>query len=465
MAPSTTATPPVPERAQRGKQARKVAPRSSHGAWNASGDRAEALELLRRQDETRVPELVPIRWQRMLSSPFAFFRGAAALMAADLEGTPSSGLPAQLCGDAHLSNFGGFAAPDRDLVFDINDFDETLPGPWEWDLKRLLASLAVAGRERGLSRPDRRQVLLETAGEYRRAMRSFAGMRNLDLWYARLDLDEIAKRWGPRASKPRIERFRKRTAKARSKDSLRALSRLARKEDGALRIVDDPPLIVPLRSWKGTEAEPAEERIRALLAAYGETLSGAGRSLLDGYSYVDLARKVVGVGSVGTRSLIVLMLGRDEGDPLFLQVKEAGPSVLEPYAGKSRYRNHGRRVIEGQWLIQAASDVLLGWVTAIGVDGVRRDFYVRQLWDAKMSAEVEALSASELVIYGEMCGWTLARAHARSCDRVALAAYLGSGDVLDRAMTDFAEAYADQNERDHELAVARYGSLAADGAA
>ncbi|MGN6665278.1 MAG: DUF2252 domain-containing protein [Solirubrobacterales bacterium] len=428
-----------------GKAARRAAPRSSQAEL---GLRArDPLAILARQDESRVPELVPIRYGRMLASPFAFFRGAAAVMAADLEGTPTSGFAVQLCGDAHLSNFGVFSAPDRRLVFDCNDFDETCRGPFEWDLKRLVASIAIAARGRGFRARQRQEATAGAAAAYRESMRRFAGMRNIDVWYSRLDVDSRLDRLRPRVGEKRFRDVEHGLEKARSRDSLRALRKLTRQEDGELRIVSDPPLITPVEEL--TDAADAERQLRALLAAYRESLDPDRRHLASTYRYVHAARKVVGVGSVGTRAWIVLLLGRDSGDPLFLQAKEAQQSVLEPYVGASAYRNHGRRVVEGQRLMQAASDVFLGWFAAEGIDGERRCFYVRQLWDGKGSVDVERMSAGELGIYGALCGEALARAHARSGERIPIAAYLGGGDVFDRAMVDFAEAYADQNERDY----------------
>ena len=463
--PARVAHPPKAERAAQGRAARSVASRSSHAGWTPPADRRDAVDVLQEQAAARVAELVPIRYGRMLVSPFTFYRGAAAVMAADLAHTPSSGLRVQLCGDAHLSNFGGFASPDRDLVFDINDFDETLPGPFEWDVKRLAASFAVAGRDRGFDDGQRRDVVMAAMREYREAMRRFADMRHLDVWYARLDVGEVLARWGASAPKKGVKRARKTVEKAYAKDSLRALAKLTRRVDGELRIISDPPLIVPLTElFPDVEAERLEKEVRALIRSYRRTLQGGARELLEGYRYVDVARKVVGVGSVGMRARIVLLLGRDEQDPLFLQVKEALPSVLEPFAGKSRFANHGQRVVEGQWLMQAASDIFLGWIRVTGADGVKRDFYVRQLWDWKASAEIDRMVPSGMRDYAGMCGWTLARAHARSGDRVGIASYLGSGDVFDRALVDFAEAYADQNERDYAAldAAVRAGEVAAE---
>ncbi|MGH2990495.1 MAG: DUF2252 domain-containing protein [Solirubrobacterales bacterium] len=438
------------ERRAAGKAARAEAKRSSHADWIPAPDRTPPVEVLERQDAARVPELVPIRHGRMLSSPFAFFRGGAAIMAADLAGCPRSGLRAQLCGDAHLSNFGVFAAPDRTLVFDVNDFDETLPGPFEWDVKRLAASLTIAGRAQGFEERERRRVTLAAVLAYRVAMRRFAGMRNLDVWYARMNVEAMLARWASKVSRRERKAFDAGVRKAEHKDSLRALAKLSRRVDGERRIVSDPPLIVPIEELvDDVERARLEEAVDGLLSAYRETLGSARRRLMEGYRYAHFARKVVGVGSVGTRAWIVLLIGRDESDPLFLQVKEAQASVLEPFAGRSEFDHQGQRVVEGQRLMQAAGDPLLGWVRAVGPDGHRRDHYVRQLWDWKRSAEIERMAPKDMTAYGELCGWTLARAHARSGDRVAIAAYLGSGRVFDEALANFGEAYADQNERDY----------------
>jgi uncharacterized protein (DUF2252 family) len=434
----------VKDREAAGKAARGTAPRSSHGDWEPTS--RDPLEILRRQDESRVPELVPIRYERMLASPFAFFRGGAAIMAADLSQSPTADLKVQLCGDAHLANFGVFAAPDRRLVFDCNDFDETCQGPFEWDVKRLAASVAVAGRERGFDKRERRAALLAAGGSYRRAMREFAAMGNLDVWYSRLDVEPKLAALRSKVDERRYRRVERNLAKARAKDSIRALGKLSYEVDGELRIVSDPPLITPLENLTG--AAEAEDRLQAVLDAYRESLAPDRRQLVASYRYVHAARKVVGVGSVGTRAWIVLLLGKDSGDPLFLQAKEAQASVLESYVGASPYRNHGRRVVEGQRLMQAASDVFLGWVEAEGLDDRERCFYVRQLWDGKGSADVDAMSPKELAIYVSLCGEALARAHARSGDRVAIASYLGKGEAFDKALARFAEAYADQNESD-----------------
>jgi uncharacterized protein (DUF2252 family) len=451
---------------ERGRAARGDAPRSSQAWWEPTSDRADPVEILRQQAETRIPALVPIRHGRMLRSPFAFFRGAAAIMAADLAATRTSGLGVQLCGDAHLLNFGGFAAPDRALVFDVNDFDETLPGPWEWDVKRLAASISVACQERGFGTGERRDVVTATVRAYRQAMVDFAAMRTIDVWYARLDITRQVELWGDRLTASRRKGLDKALAKARAKDSLRAFAKLAHEVDGKPRIVSDPPLIVPLEQLAlGTDPALMKDALLAMLDDYRQTLQGDRQHLLSGYQPVDLAHKVVGVGSVGTQAWILLLLGHDTSDPLFLQIKEAQASVLEPFAGPSRFATHGQRVVEGQRLMQAASDVFLGWLRVdSGIDGRRHDYYVRQLWDAKVSAAVEVLGASELAAYAEICGWTLARAHARSGDRAAIAAYLGNSDRCDRALTRFAESYAEQNERDYEAfaAAVKTGALRAE---
>jgi uncharacterized protein (DUF2252 family) len=456
---SPTETEPVVESGpQKGKQARKVISRSAQAEWKPPADRVPPLEVLAEQDKTRVPELVPVRYGRMLASAFTFYRGAAAIMAADLAAGPDSGLRVQLCGDAHLSNFGVFQAPDRRLVFDVNDFDETLPGPFEWDVKRLGASLAIGARDRGFTAAEGDAAVLAGAAAYRKAMADFAEAGELDVWYARLDVAETIARWQGKVSKTDLRRVEKNMAKARNKDSLRALAKLTEVRDGELRIASRPPLLVPVRELAEREGlDPAgiQEKLGGLLGEYRETLEPAAQVLIDRYRFVDAAHKVVGVGSVGTRAWIALLLGRDHGDPLFLQIKEAGPSVLEPFAGPGRFRQHGKRVVVGQRLTQAAGDVLLGWLTADGIDGKRRDFYVRQLWDGKGSAVVETMSPSVMADYARLCGQTLARGHARTGDRQAIAAYLGKGDAFDRAIVEFSSAYADQNEADYaELKVA-----------
>jgi uncharacterized protein (DUF2252 family) len=442
----------VAERTARGKAARAEVPRSSHADWEPPPHRPDPVELLEEQAQTRVPELVPIRYGRMLVSPFTFYRGAAYLMASDLAGGPRSGLHTQLCGDAHLSNFGGFAAPDRRLVFSINDFDETLPGPFEWDVKRLVASFAVAGRDRGIDRERRDTITLEAARAYREGMSRFSAMRNLDLWYSRLDVDDLLEQFRRKAKGKDVkalERAKANVARGRTKDSIKAFDKLTEAVDGGLRIVGDPPLVVPIEDVHAESAHLIEEFLRGVVRSYRRTLAGDRRKLLERFRYVHAARKVVGVGSVGTRAWICLMLGRDGDDPLFLQFKEAQPSVLEPFLGRSEFGNSGQRVVEGQRLTQAASDIMLGWIKVDAPDGVQRDFYVRQLWDAKTSAQVEQMQPNSLARYARLCGTELARAHARAGDGVAIASYLGSGDTFDRAMARFAESYADQNERDY----------------
>jgi uncharacterized protein (DUF2252 family) len=439
------------EREARGKAARADVPRRSHAAFEPLSSRPDPVSLLEEQAVSRVPELVPIRYGRMLASPFAFFRGAALIMAADLAATPRSGLTVQLCGDAHLSNFGVFGSPERRLLFDINDFDETLPGPWEWDVKRLAASFAVAGRERGFGTTERRTIVLDAVRAYREAMREFAAMRNLEVWYAHLDVEVAMAAFAREASRKQVERAEANIAKVRTRDSMQAFAKLTHMVDGEPRIVSDPPLIVPVEELltEPMERDVLVEEIRSLIRPYRRSLQNDRRVLLEQFRFADIARKVVGVGSVGMRAWIILMLGVDGGDPLFLQAKEAQPSVLARFLGASQYANEGERVVRGQRLMQAASDIFLGWqrVTS-GVDGVRRDFYLRQLRDWKGSASVETMTPRAMSIYGRLCGWTLARAHARSGDRVAIAAYLGGGDSFDRALAEFAEAYADQNERD-----------------
>ncbi|HVY95582.1 MAG TPA: DUF2252 domain-containing protein [Solirubrobacterales bacterium] len=443
------------ERAAAGRAARSGAPRSAQAAWSPGPDR-DPIAILEAQERSRVPELVPIRHARMAASPFAFFRGAAAVMAADLAPAPTSGLRVQACGDAHLSNFGVFAGPDRRLLFDLNDFDETLPGPWEWDVKRLVASFAIAGRERGFKRKRRAAAIATAARAYRDAMRAFASQTNLEVWYARLDVEsvlaEAAEGWD---DADELKRVRRNVAKARGKDNLRALAKLTRKVDGELRFASEPPLLVPIDELvPAPAASELREGLEEVIDRYRESLPADRQHLLDGYRFRDIARKVVGVGSVGTRAWVLLLTGADDGDPLLLQAKEAEASVLEAHVGASRYGNHGRRVVEGQRLMQAAGDIFLGWCPTVGIDGKQRDFYVRQLWDWKRSADVETMSPRAFEVYARMCGWTLARAHARSGDRVAIAAYLGAGDSFDAAMAGFAEAYAEQSERDHAALLA-----------
>jgi len=442
----------VAERTARGKATRAEVSRASHGDWEPAAHRPDPVDLLEEQAQSRVPELVPIRYGRMLVSPFTFYRGAAYLMASDLAAGPRTSLHTQLCGDAHLSNFGGFAAPDRRLVFSINDFDETLPGPFEWDVKRLAASFAVAGRDRGFDATQREAANLEVGRAYREGIARFSAMSNLGLWYTRIDVDDMMaeiRRQATKGMKANVKRAEANVAKGRTKDSMKAFGKLTTMVDGELRITGDPPLIVPIEDVAGDQAYRVHEFLHGVIRSYRRTLAGDRRKLLERYRYVHAARKVVGVGSVGTRAWICLLLGRDDDDPLFLQFKEAQQSVLEPFLGRSEFANSGQRVVEGQRLTQAASDIMLGWIKMEGLDGIKRDFYVRQLWDAKMSAMVESMEPRGLAVYARICGTELARAHARAGDGVAIAGYLGGGDTFDRAMARFAEAYADQNEKDY----------------
>jgi uncharacterized protein (DUF2252 family) len=438
------------ERTKRGKAARKVAPRSSHADWGPAGDRPDPVDILEEQAKSRTPELVPIRSGRMLTSPFAFYRGAAAIMASDLRDTPISGIRVQVCGDAHLSNFGIFASRERATLFDINDFDETLPGPWEWDVKRLAASIAVAGRVNGFTRKQRDAATLASVTSYRTSMEAFAGMRNLDVWYASARAQEGLPRVREALSEKNVKTAESIMTKAGMRDSMQAFQKLTTIVDGQRRIVSDPPLIVPIEELTSPEdADRITARLRDLMLRYGATLSTDRRHLLESFRLVHVAHKVVGVGSVGTQAWILLCLGRDDEDPLFLQAKEAQASVLAPYAGESDYENQGRRVVEGQRLMQAASDIFLGWDRFTDASGVARDFYLRQLRDRKGAWAPETMDPEVMATVGRLCEWTLARAHARSGDRIAIAAYLGRGDVFDRAIMAFAETYADQNEKDH----------------
>jgi len=442
----------VAERIARGKAARKEVPRAGHALFEPLSTRPDPVELLERQARTRVPELVPIRYGRMLVSPFTFYRGAALIMADDLAATPRSGLTVQCCGDAHLSNFGVFASPERQLVFDVNDFDETLPGPWEWDVKRLAVSMLIAARNNGFRAKEQDQILLDTVGQYRTAMAQFAGMKQLEVWYARLDIESLVQEYASQFKPKMVKRTDKTLAKARTKDSMTAFSKLCQVDNGTARIVDESPLIVPISQLaQGEHLDEIVEELHQLLRDYRETLEFDRRVLLEAFELTDLARKVVGVGSVGTRAYIALLLGRDGQDPLFLQMKEAEASVMEEFLGPSQFSNHGERVVVGQRLMQAASDIFLGWLHVdSGLDGQSRDFYVRQLKDWKGSAEIEQMVPEGMATYGKLCGWTLARAHARSGDRIAIAAYLGNGDSFDRAIVEFSKAYADQNERDYQ---------------
>ncbi len=473
MAVRKIAHPSIDDRKAKGLEARDRAAPSSHTKWRPAADRPDPVALLEEQNTTREPDLVPVRHGRMMVSPFTFYRGAAKIMAADLKDTPVAGLEAQLCGDAHLSNFGLFASPERRLLFDVNDFDETLPGPFEWDVKRMAASFEIAGRNNGFSEADKRAAVLASVTAYREAMASFAQMGTMDIWYAHLDEDELmasvrstvaettkqakgakAATKEPKAARKLAKlaekRAEKTAAKAHTRDSLQALSKLGELVDGRYRIVSQPPIVVPARDLAATYGLSPDQVgpvIHEQFRAYRATLQDDRRHLLERFEVVDLARKVVGVGSVGTRAFIVLLQGRDERDPLFLQIKEATASVLEPYVRRSRYKQHGERVVQGQRMMQAASDIYLGWTK--GLD-VRRHFYWRQLRDMKGSVEVETARPLGLTFYARTCGWTLARAHARSGDPVAIAEYLGTTDAFDTSITDFSQRYADQNERDYQ---------------
>jgi uncharacterized protein (DUF2252 family) len=460
----------VDQRVARGRSARRDAPRSSHGSWQPAADRPDPVALLQEQAESRVARLVPIRHGRMLVSPFTFYRGAALIMAADLAVTPQSGVTVQLCGDAHLSNFGLFGTPERRMLFDINDFDETLPGPWEWDVKRLAASFEIMGRDRGFTRADRRAIVMAGVREYRDRMRQAAGMGTLDAWYDHLEagvlLNLVRKEVRvKRVGKDEGRAVRDMVAKARTRDSTRVFAKRAAQVDGELRIVADPPVIVPIEDIvePGSEWENPAPLVKKLLSSYRRTL-GRQHHPIEEFRYVHSAYKMVGVGSVGTRCYIMLMLGRDPSDPLFLQVKEAQASVLERFLGNSAYPHHGERVVAGQRLMQGATDIFLGWQTIKGLDGVTRDYYVRQFQDWKGSADTDTMLVPGATLYSRLCGATLARAHARWGDRIAIAAYLGNGDGFDRAIARFSAAYADQNERDYERFTAAIdsGRLAAE---
>ncbi|WP_301374935.1 DUF2252 domain-containing protein [Streptomyces xanthophaeus] len=456
---ATTATDGGPrlspeERAVNGRTARAASPRSAHGDFEPSADRLDPMDVIERQSATRLQELVPIRYGRMAESPFRFYRGAAAIMAGDLAGTPDSGIRVQLCGDAHMLNFRLLGSPERNLLFDINDFDETLPGPWEWDVKRLATSLVIAGRENGYSERERASIVTSAVAGYREQMRTFAQMTNLDVWYARVDeshLQAVAE--GALHTRGR-KNLSEALSKARGRDSLQAFEKLTEVVDGRRRFAAVPQLITPASELlPGQEGGAIEDQIRDLVGRYGDSLQTDRKHLLEQYSIVDMARKVVGVGSVGTRCWIVLLRGRDDEDPLILQAKEAGESVLAPYVGASGYATGGERVVAGQRLMQAASDIFLGWQQTHGLDGVERDFYVRQLRDWKGIAEPARMVPRGMRVFAGLCGVTLARAHARSGDRIAIAAYLGAGGVFDQALVRFAESYADLNERDHQRLV------------
>jgi len=437
------------DRAALGKDARAVAPLESQAEFSPGPGR-DPVGLLLGQAASRVPELVPVRHGRMLVSAFTFYRGAALPMAADLASTPASGLRVQLCGDAHLSNFGAFASPERRLVFDVNDFDETLPGPFEWDVKRLAASFAVAGRDSGFPGKARRKMALAAAESYRTAMRGFAAQPFLDVWYAHMNIEEAIGEFRSEVKAKRLREFGKLMAKAHTRDSTQVLGKLTTVTDGQRRIISTPPTVVPVEEvFSDVQADAIYDQVRAVLGKYRRSLQSDRRHLLGQFRLVQVARKVVGVGSVGTRAWIVLMDAGDGNEPLFLQAKEAQPSVLADYCGRSQYANQGERVVAGQHLQQAQSDIFLGWTRVTGPDGIDRDFYVRQLRDWKFSVPIEVMLPAGLTLYAQLCGWTLARAHARSGDRVALAAYLGGSAKFDEAIADFAETYADQNERDY----------------
>jgi uncharacterized protein (DUF2252 family) len=447
------------ERAALGKAARADVPRSSHAEFAPGPKRPDPLEIIEKQSATRLPELVPVRYARMAESPFRFYRGAAAIMASDLAETPRTGFRTQLCGDAHMLNFRLLASPERRLMFDINDFDETLPGPWEWDVKRLAASLVIAGRSNGFSTKERARIVRATVRSYRESMRAFAEVGTLAVWYAQFDENWVRDRFGAEMTARSRERWTQAANKARSHDTLQVFDKLTRVVDGKRRIVPDPPLITRLEDLLPDDRRgQLQQQLSRLIERYGKTLQSDRRFLLDQYRLADVARKVVGVGSVGTRCWIVLLLGRDGEDPLFLQAKEADQSVLAPHIGGTEYPTQGERVVSGQRLMQATSDIFLGWERIEGIDGRRRDFYIRQLRDWKGVAVAEDMVPRGMRTFGALCGATLARAHARSGDRIAIAAYLGGGDSFDRALVTFAERYADQNERDHQALVDAIGA-------
>jgi uncharacterized protein (DUF2252 family) len=458
------------QRLARGKRARANAPRSSHARWTPAADRPDPIMLLEEQAASRVPELVPIRYGRMMVSPGTFYRGAALLMASDLSVTPHSGVTVQLCGDAHLSNFGLFASPERQMMFDINDFDETLPGPWEWDVKRLAASFEVAGRDLGFGPDDRHAIVMAAVTEYRERMRATANMRTLDAWYSHINVDQItgwisAELDAKRISKREAKEASQDIAKARTRDSVRVLSKRGANVDGQLRIVAEPPVVTPIEDLllSDTDSALVEKSVKRMIRSYRKTLAEQHHPIEE-FSYVHMARKVVGVGSVGTRCWILLMMGRDNDDPLFLQAKEAQPSVLERFLPGSTYRNHGERVVVGQRLMQAATDIFLGWQRVKDVDGHKRDYYIRQFHDWKGSVQVDTMRVEGALLYARLCGTVLATAHARWGDRVAIGSYLGQGEAFDQAIARFAVTYADQNERDYEalLKAVATGRIAAE---
>ena len=451
------------EARQNGKMMRQTCKRPSHGTWEYTKDRDHIIELLKEQERTRIQELVPIRHERMSVSPFAFYRGAAIIMADDLSRTARTGIMVQACGDAHIANFGAFASPERRLVFDINDFDETLPGPWEWDVKRLITSIEICGRHCGFSENDRTEAVLAAARIYRRAMLRFSETGNMSMWYEHIDLEKLYRVHEGELGIQKARTIHKAAVKAMSKTNEGAFSKLTEVVDGQIQIKSDPPLIVPLRDIQGyagsKRVKKTEQIISDALRSYRRSLPRERRILIDRYRVVDIARKVVGVGSVGNRALIVVMEGVSENDPLVLQVKEAQASVLENYLGKSTFAEHGRRVIEGQRAIQTAGDILLGWARIQEADGVQRDYYVRQLWDSKGSVNLEKISPDELSAIASMCAWTLAHAHAKTGDRHGIAGYLGQSKAFEEAMLRFARSYADQNERDYEVFCSWYRQL------
>jgi uncharacterized protein (DUF2252 family) len=444
-------TPTVSERASRGRAARSAVPRRLQSALDLTG-RGDPIVLLEDQAKTRLAELIPLRYGRMLNSPLAFFRGAAVVMARDLATTPQAGLLVQLCGDAHLLNFGGFASPERDLLFDLNDFDETLPGPFEWDVKRLAASIEIAARDHAFGGPSRSKAVLGAVRSYRETMLELAGRGNLDVWYADADAKSLAVDLRAHRDRRAAKVVDRTAAHAPSSDSVLALKKLTRVVDGRTQIRSDPPDLVPIVELVDNPDE-LEAGIRSVVGSYLESVPRDRRVLLESFRYSDAARKVVGIGSVGTHCYVVLLFGRDERDPLVLQLKEAQSSTLEPFLGVRPIENQGRRVVEGQRLSQAFGDIFLGWTRADDLDGTSRDFYVRQLRDWKVSLDVDRLDPHALAIYGRWCAAALARAHARSGDRIAIAAYLGKGDHFDRAISDFAAAYADVNEQDYATLV------------
>lgn len=442
-------------RRERGRAARSACPRSAHGSWTVREGREEVIALLEEQSRTRVQELIGLRYARMGVSPFAFYRGSALIMAHDLADTPYTGIEVQCVGDAHIANFGIFSSPTRHLVFDINDFDETAPGPWEWDIKRLVASVEICGRDRGFKASARERAVRACAKAYRKNMNRFAQMRELDIWYAHLDVEQTIEGFEDELGGKQSKTLRRAVEKARTKDNVRAADKLAyRDTDGSTRFRCEPPELVPLRelgSFEGIEADELGRRIGALYAGYIDNLSYDKRCLVNRYHPDDIARKVVGVGSVGTRAWVVLMHGKDEDDPLVLQMKEANASVVECFYQPAPFATHGERVVQGQRLIQSTSDILLGWTSIELPGGGARDYYVRQLWNGKGSIDLENVGEEGLASTARLCAWALAHAHARTGDGVAIAAYLGESDAFDDALWEFSQAYADQNEADYDL--------------